>query len=106
MGGGVAEHLRCNVRRSRRELVLTPETTHVAAFRVSVRCGKCKVMKPISITQGRYAKVWTTDWATVFERVRFRCRCGSLADGMKIELHTRERPEEVLFVWDRGEYHG
>ena len=102
----MAEHLRCNVRRSRRNLTLTPETTHVAAFRVSVRCAKCKVLKPIAITQRRYSKVWAVDWVTVFEKVRYRCRCGSLADALKVELHTHDRPEEVLFVWDRGEYHG
>ena len=98
--------MRCNVRRPRRDLSLTPATTHVAAFRVSVRCCRCQVLKPIAITQGRYGKVWEVDWATIFERVRYRCRCGSLADALKVERHTHDRPEEVLFVWSRGEYHG
>ena len=75
-------------------------------FRVSVRCCRCQVLKPIAITQGRYGKVWEVDWATIFERVRYRCRCGSLADALKVERHTHDRPEEVLFVWSRGEYHG
>lgn len=34
----------------------------------------------------------------IFERVRFRCRCGSLADARKVERYTHDRPEEVLFV--------
>ena len=76
--------MRCNVRRPRRDLTLTPATTHGAAFRISVRCGKCHVPRPISVAQGRYDKMWDVDWATIFERVRFRCRCGSLADALKV----------------------
>ena len=87
-------------------MVLTPATTHTAAHRVSVRCGKCQVPRPIAVTQGRYAKVWDVDWAAIFEPVRFRCRCGQLADALKVELHTRDRPKEVLFVSARTDYHG
>ena len=98
--------MRLNVRRRQLDVVLTPESTHVAAYRVSVRYGRCQVPRPIMITQGRYGRFWRLDWATVFERVRFRCRCGSLADALKVERHTHDRPEEVLLVWTRGEYHG
>ena len=95
-----------NVRRRHKDMLLTPATTHVAAFRVSLRCGKCHVPRAIVVTQGRYGKVWDVDWAAIFERVRFRCRCGSLADALQVERHTHDRPEEVLFVWECRERHG
>ena len=62
--------------------------------------------RPLTVTQLRYGRMWDVDWATIFERIRFRCRCGSLADALRVELHTRDRPEEVLCVSARGEYHG
>ena len=98
--------MRLNVRRPHRAMMLTPATTHTAAHRVSVRCGKWHVPRPIAVTQGRYAKVWDVDWATIFERVRFRCRCGCWPTCSRVERHTHDRPEEVLFVQVRSEYHG
>ena len=87
-------------------MLITPSTTYGNAFRVTIRCGKCKVPRQILITQGRYHKLWEVDWVTIFEKVRFRCRCGSLADALKVERHTHDRPEELLFVSARGKYHG
>ena len=87
-------------------MVLTPETTSMVHFRISVRCEKCQVPQPIVVTFGRYKKMWGVDWVTIFETVRFRCRCGSLADALKVERHTHDRPEEVLFVSLRTNYHG
>lgn len=95
-----------NVRRPDPTLVLTPATTTGEAWRVSLRCAKCHVPRAISVTQARYARVWDVDWATIFARVAFRCRCGTLADGLKVERLTRDRPEEVMSVWVRREYHG
>ena len=86
------------VRRPHRSMVIIPRTTCGAHFRVSIRCGKCHVPRPISIIHSRYAKVWEIDRATIFEKVRFRCRCGSLANALKVERHTHGRPEEMLFV--------
>lgn len=86
------------VRHPHRGMVLTPETTSASHFRITVRCGKRQAARPISITYGRYEKVWGVDWATIFEHVHFRCRCGSLADALKVERQTHDRPEEVLFV--------
>ena len=87
-------------------MLLTPATTYGNAFRITLRCGKCQVPRQIQITRGRYDKMWDADWAKIFERVKFRCQCGSLADALKVERHTHDRPEELLFVWHRGEYHG
>ena len=86
------------VRQPYRSMTLTPETTSSAHFRVSVRCGNCCVSRTITVTEGRFAKMWTVDWVTIFEKVRFRCRCGALADALKVERHTHDRPEEVLFM--------
>ncbi len=95
-----------NVRRPDPSLVLTPATTSGEAWRFSLRCAKCCVPRVISVTQGRYGRVLEVDWAAIFARVAFRCRCGTLADGLKVERLTRDRPEEVLSCWVRQEYHG
>lgn len=98
--------MKVSVRKNPRVGPLTPETTSTNGYRVTVYCEKCCVPKPITITPGRYAKVWTQPWETVFERVRFRCRCGTLANAMQVHQLGHDLPKEVLAVWARGAYHG
>ena len=95
-----------NVRKNPRAGLLTPESTAGSDFRVTVFCEKCRVPKPLSITHGRYGKVWKQPWDEVFEQVRFRCACGTLANALKVDRLGHDRPEEVLMVWGRGAYHG
>lgn len=94
-----------NVRRRDRALMLTPATTYTSHWRVTVRCARCLVPMPITVTQGRYEKMWEVDWAIIFQKVRFRCRCGTLADALKVERRTHDRPEEMLYVWVQSGYH-
>ena len=54
----------------------------------------------------RFHRVREVDWATLFQRLTFRCRCRSLADALRVERLTEAGMEEVLHVWVRTDYHG
>lgn len=58
--------------------------------------------QPIVVTFGRYQNFLGLGLGDELRKVRFRCRCGSLADAVKVERHPHDRAEEVLVQLQTG----
>lgn len=62
-------------------------------------CCRCMVPRDLKVRAGgRLARYWSQDFAAVFERVRFRCRCGSPASALRVTRLTRDASETLLLV--------
>ena len=78
-------------------LITTPDAASAGAWAVWLSCGQCSHVTRMVPVYGIFGRYWTVDWAQIVERhVRFRCRCGWVADTLRITCETREGNETLL----------
>ena len=96
------------VRRLYRTLVISPALiAETEGARLQIMCMRCMIPRDLDVRRSlRLRRYWSEDMESVFKKVRFRCRCGSLARAMRVTRPTRDANETLLLVSDRGECHG
>ena len=96
------------IRRLYRSLVISPALiAQTPGARLQIMCTRCMVPRDLAVERSpRLRRHWSEDMEEVFKKVRFRCRCGSLARAMRVTRPTREANETLLLISDRGECHG
>ena len=100
--------MKLQVRRLSAGLAITPELLATTpGARLQLMCGRCRIPRDLEIKRSanlrRHA---STDLEELFRRVRFRCRCGTLADALRVIRPVRDDSELLLLVSGRGEHHG
>lgn len=96
------------IRRLYRSLMISPAfIAESQGARLQIMCTRCMVPRDLDVSRSpRLRRYWSEDMESVFKKVRFRCRCGSLARAMRVTRPTRDANETLLLISDRGECHG
>lgn len=68
-------------------------------WRIQVMCGKCWVPRDLDLRRApKPRRYWSDDLETIFARVSFQCRCGSLATAIRVTRATRDASETLLLM--------
>ena len=96
------------IRRLYRSLMISPAfIAESEGARLQIMCTRCMVPRDLDVRRSPgLRRYWCEDIESVFSKVRFRCRCGSLARAMRVTRPTRDANETLLLVSDRGECQG
>ena len=84
------------VRRLYRTLVISPALiAETEGARLQIMCTRCMIPRDLDVRRSpRLRRYWSEDMEEVFKKVRFRCRCGSLARAMRVTRPTRDAGSE------------